>query len=165
MFSKTLLKSALLALSVYAQDAEETETDAETMLTESELAEKYPEWAAHMTKNYPAYTWEAYEVPVAGAFTKTLFHITGSADVPDFKPRMQPVLLVNGGTTNSITWINTLNMDATNMTKEQYAGQWETGLLQLIKDEDPLRLTVLSKLKAATEKNRWVVLSDYWREK
>jgi len=92
------------------------------MLTEEELMVKYPEWAARMETYYPAYTWEAFEVPVTGGFTKTLFRITGSSAAPDFKAKKQPVLLVAGGTNNSLTWISTPSMSELGKSKKVYAG-------------------------------------------
>ena len=50
------------------------------------------------------------------------------------------------------------------MSKKVYAGQWETGLLDKIRNDTDDRLMILSKLKEATEKNRWVTLSDFWKK-
>jgi hypothetical protein len=115
----------------------------------------------------PEYTWEAVSVDAGpnGDWPKTLFHITGNTNYPDFVPRRQPVLIVNGGTTNANTFFNSFKAaELAGQTRMSFAGAWEANLLQMIKDEDPNVLTCLTELKAAQEKKRWAELSKYWKE-
>ena len=90
--------------------------------------------------------------------------LTGSTKNPEFKPKRQPVLFVNGGTTNILT---TLYGDGSvfGKTKEDFAGYWEQDLLAMIESEDTKKDELLYMLYTLKEENpsRWERLSTYWK--
>ena len=119
MFTNNLLRAVLLASTVYAQEGTEENTTPTTQTEQSEETdslelglvdpslqdEKYPLIAAVFADGgeYSDYTWEAHRVKTADGYIKTLFHITGNTKSPNFKPKRQPVLFVNGASTNAMS--------------------------------------------------------------
>ena len=74
-------------------------------------------------------------------------------------------MIVSGGTTSALTFFESFkSAEIVGLTKAQFAGRWEENLLQMIKDESPDVLPILTELKAAQEKKRWAELSKYWKE-
>ena len=58
-----------------------------------------------MKRNYPNYNWEVHEVTSSDGYISSLFHITGVKSAPAYTPTRQPVLVVNGSLSNSISWV------------------------------------------------------------
>ena len=157
MFSKGLIISALLALA-YA-DGHEQATEPAV----DEQALKYPEWNALMEKNYPTYSWEAVEVVSKdGSNTKTLFHITGSTINEDFVPRLTPVLVVGDFFMTQNMWLPG-DKQIDGLTKNNFAGVFETKLLDMLTAGDRLGALYLETIKADLP-DRYARISQYWKQ-
>lgn len=58
-----------------------------------------------MLTNYPNYQWEAHEVTSSDGYISTLFHLTGVETDAAYQAERQPVLVVNGSLSNSLSWV------------------------------------------------------------
>lgn len=68
-------------------------------------ATEYSYWDWNMSTNYPNYKWQAHEVTSSDGYISTLFHLTGVKTDSSYTSERQPVLLVNGSLSNSLSWI------------------------------------------------------------
>jgi hypothetical protein len=109
---------------------------------------------------FGSYSWEAHKVTTSTGYEKTLFRLTGDANQPDLKTTKQPVLYVNGATSNVISgFAPTFG----GFTVQAYIEMQEGNLLTAIKGGDPTRGYSLQAFKDNFP-DRWAELASSWEQ-
>ena len=108
MFTKALISAAFLATQSLAALTHQPLTRAQADEKFPKMAKLFGEGGEHENYDYLAYELDSGD-PV---YRRVLFRIVGNKTSPGFRPKKQPVYIVNGAFTNTAMWLENYNSDS-----------------------------------------------------
>ena len=91
------------------------------------------------------YKWEAHKVILDDGYEKILFRITGNSRELGFMATKEPILMVNGASSNVMQWF--VPTYALQGPRTNYVAKVDSKFIALVKDYDPTRRTWMETMK------------------